>query len=391
MSSRVQNPSSERTPPTLYRSTDRSAADWLPAAVLKYVSGTGVIGANEEWVRLSGLRPSQSFGDGWLEALEPDQRGAARRDLDRAARGGVVATEWRLAGTASSSRWLAVRASGDQDRDAGDEVCVAVLIDVTAQKLRERELLHRAAHDSLTGLLTKAMFVAEVERALARRERRPAGLAVLFVDLDRFKPINDHYGHALGDAVLVEAARRLAGCVRPSDAVARVGGDEFAVLCEDLSEPEDALRVARRVLDAASVPLRAGSLAAMAGVSIGVAFAGAGDDTAELLLGRSDQAMYRAKQLGRGRFAVYGSPAGEPSIAGAADDLEPGPDAGEGFPWRQRRDGIMSHICNAVLMLLDGRHGPDAVPTTGWLDPTMVELDAALAGLRNVDPRRPTA
>jgi diguanylate cyclase (GGDEF)-like protein/PAS domain S-box-containing protein len=361
------------------------AADRLPAAVLKYASGTGVIAANEEWVRLSGLRPSQSFGDGWLEALEPEQRSAARRDLDRAARGDAVATEWRLAGT-GSPRWLAVRVSADQDRDAGDAVCLAVLIDVTAQKIRERELLHRAAHDSLTGLLTKAMFVAEVERALARRERRPAGLAVLFVDLDRFKPINDHYGHALGDAVLVEAARRLAGCVRPSDAVARVGGDEFAVLCEDLSEPEDALRVTRRILDAASVPLRAGSLAAMAGVSIGVAFAGAGDDTAELLLGRSDQAMYRAKQLGRGRYAVFGSSAGaEPSTAGAGGGSQPGGDAGQSDPWRQRRDWIMGHICNAVLLLLDGRHGPDAIPTAGWLDPTMVELDAALAGLRTVD------
>jgi diguanylate cyclase (GGDEF)-like protein len=370
----------------------RSAADRLPAAVLEYVSGAGVITVNEEWVRLSRLRPSQSFGDGWLEVLEPDQRVTAQRDLEQAASGDVVATEWRLANSPASPRWLAVRACADPDGHGSDAVCRVVLFEVTAQKIRERELLHRASHDSLTGLLTKTVFVAEVERALARRQRQSSGLAVLFVDLDRFKPINDHYGHALGDAVLVEAAQRLAACVRPSDAVARVGGDEFAVLCDDLSGPDDALAVTQRILDAASRPLRAGSLAAVPGVSIGVAFAGTADDTAELLLGRADQAMYRAKQLGRGRYAVFGSRPGSPSAAsdsfGANIETAPATD-GQGedwYPWwRQRRDGIMGHICNAVLLLLDGRSGSDAVPSQGWLDPTVFELDAALAGLRTVD------
>ena len=170
---------------------------------------------------------------------------------------------------------------------------------------KQARLEHQALHDPLTGLANRALLIDRVDHALSAMDRRSGRPALLFMDLDRFKWVNDASGHSMGDQLLVEVAGRLHALIRPSDTVARLGGDEFIVLCEDLADPVgDALAVARRIAEELARPFRIGGREVFVDASIGVA-AGAPGDSAEAVLARADQAMYRAKQLGRGRIELY--------------------------------------------------------------------------------------
>ncbi len=172
--------------------------------------------------------------------------------------------------------------------------------DIGDQKRLQNELTHQAFHDSLTGLANRALFKDRVEQALtrARRHRRP--LAVLFLDLDRFKAINDSFGHASGDALLVAVSKRLRDCVRAEDTVARLGGDEFAVLVENLAGDAEVRLVSERIKDTFRDPLVIEGRELAVAASIGIALSEAGDETADDLLRNADLAMYRAKGSGGG-------------------------------------------------------------------------------------------
>jgi diguanylate cyclase (GGDEF)-like protein len=172
------------------------------------------------------------------------------------------------------------------------------------------EALHEALHDSLTGLPNRSLFVDRLSHALARAERTDTSVGVLFCDLDGFKTVNDSLGHEAGDQLLIQVGERLRECLRPSDTVARLGGDEFAVLLDELTDPRDAARAARRVSDALEAPFRVRERDIYIGASIGIA---AETGEAEGLLRNADLAMYRAKGEGRGRYAVF-----EPAMHTAA-------------------------------------------------------------------------
>ena len=205
-----------------------------------------------------------------------------------------------------------VEASSGQVTFDGAPAIRTVLRDVSDRRDLEVRLRHQAEHDPLTGLANRALFRTRVEHALARLERsaprdtdRAAGdVAVLFIDLDDFKQVNDALGHAAGDALLVQVAERLLAATRGRDTVARFGGDEFAVLLEHLESPDDAGTVVSRVLEALdrAVPLH-GRVVALA-ASVGVAHARAGENADEVMR-NADLAMYRAKSGGKRRAAVY--------------------------------------------------------------------------------------
>ena len=177
-------------------------------------------------------------------------------------------------------------------------------LEQTVWQLRElqRQLEHQAYHDSLTGLANRTLFIDRVEEALAKAD--PA-VAVLFVDIDDFKTVNDTMGHTVGDELLTAVSERLCRCVRPSDTVARFGGDEFAVLLDRLDGPEDVVVVAERILAALADRVPAGDEAVSVGASVGIAISHGNDMRAGELIRNADVAMYEAKQQGKGRWARF--------------------------------------------------------------------------------------
>jgi diguanylate cyclase (GGDEF)-like protein len=168
------------------------------------------------------------------------------------------------------------------------------------------ELRHQAFHDSLTGLANRNLLLDRLEHAVARRPGPMAGLnAILYLDLDDFKAVNDNVGHAVGDLLLAAVANRLVGCLRPRDTAARLGGDEFAILLEDLRAEDEANHVAARLINDLAAPFRIGDTSFVIGMSVGIAIGIPGESSAEDLLRNADFAMYRAKLLGKGRFEVF--------------------------------------------------------------------------------------
>ncbi len=180
--------------------------------------------------------------------------------------------------------------------------------DVTERRALEDQLAYQAFHDSLTGLANRALFSERITHAIERGVRRQNLFAVLFVDLDDFKTVNDSLGHAAGDELLVTVAERIRASIRPEDTCARLGGDEFAVMVESIADPDGAVTVARRILGTMAEPLVVEGSDITVQASIGIAL-GSGGQTASEIMRSADLAMYRAKSEGKGRYALY-----EPSM-----------------------------------------------------------------------------
>jgi len=194
-------------------------------------------------------------------------------------------------------------------KDLTDEPSVGGLVvntrDVTERFELEEELTHRAFHDALTGLPNRALFTDRVSQAIARAARRATPVTVLYLDLDGFKAVNDTFGHAVGDSLLVRVAERLGGLVRTADTVARFGGDEFCVLLDDDSGAENAFSLGQRILSAFEEPFEVEGRDLVVSPSVGLASTASGLETAGDLLRNADVSMYRAKSLGRGRLEVF--------------------------------------------------------------------------------------
>lgn len=178
--------------------------------------------------------------------------------------------------------------------------------DISERKRAEAKLFHDAAHDTLTGLPNRARLLEELEIAISRCRRRPEHLfAVLFLDLDRFKVVNDSLGHGTGDELLAVFARTLRGWLRPSDFVSRTGGDEFVILLDGMADVADATRVAERIAQGLRAPLRVGDREIFAAASIGIALSVTGYLRPDDVLRDADLALYRAKSDGRARYALF--------------------------------------------------------------------------------------
>jgi diguanylate cyclase (GGDEF)-like protein/PAS domain S-box-containing protein len=243
----------------------------------------------------------------WDRLLHPDDYERVTVNEAECARSGEkLVQEYRLRAADGHDVWIrdemtVVRGAHD-DREP---LFYGVFLDVTERKRMESELERLALFDPLTGLPNRILFVDRLRQVLDR-PRRLATTAVYFVDLDRFKRINDSLGHAAGDDVLCEIARRLRSVLRPEDTIARFGGDEFTIMCESVGGVLEAVGVADRLQRPLSQPLRAGGAELRLSASIGVALAEPGDGVdGERLIGDADAAMYRAKERGGARTELF--------------------------------------------------------------------------------------
>jgi diguanylate cyclase (GGDEF)-like protein len=189
--------------------------------------------------------------------------------------------------------------------DAGVRELVSVTRDISERKEAELELSHAALHDTLTGLPNRALFLDRLGLALRWTERRSGSVAVLFCDLDRFKVVHASLGHDAGDRLLVDVASRIGHALRPADTVARFGGDEFTILCEDIAGEIEAATIAQRIVDVFRDPFLLEDGEVFLATSVGIAIARGADDRAQDLIRDADAAMYRAKERGKGRYEIF--------------------------------------------------------------------------------------
>jgi diguanylate cyclase (GGDEF)-like protein/PAS domain S-box-containing protein len=208
-------------------------------------------------------------------------------------------------GSGSAPRYYDIAISSLRTRNVARAGRLISLRDITERKALEQRLMQQALHDPLTGLPNRTLFMNRLEHALDRGRRRESSVAVLFMDLDNFKFVNDSLGHEAGDLLLVAVSNRVQPCLRSEDTIARLGGDEFAVLIEDVKYTSEPAYVAQRIVEELQAPFTLGSQPVVITPSIGIAVGDSAQDPPEHLLREADLAMYRAKEDGKARHRVF--------------------------------------------------------------------------------------
>jgi len=296
----------------LYEANERfgHAFDDAPIGVmLVEVTAAGfgrVLEANRAAGAITGFAPEALQGRDFASLTHPDDRERHEQAAARLVAGDLSAYELEKQYLHADGRalWVHVNASVVADEHGTPSYAIAQIQDVTERKAAEEQLRHQALHDSLTGLANRALFQDRLDHSLRALSRRPGAVAVLFLDLDNFKLVNDTLGHPVGDEVLLAVARRLTELTRPNDTVARLSGDEFGILCDQLGDPREAVQIAERLTEVLALPLRVGGRELVMTASIGIVMA-TPDTSTESLLRDADVAMYRAKSAGAGRYEVF--------------------------------------------------------------------------------------
>lgn len=293
--------------------SDRRAAEELlgtiarnsPAAM--YITSGGILRyVNPTFEEVSGYSADELVGvSANVKLMLEDDRDAANADIIAMLRDphNAPRAEFRVRRKDGAIRWFEVAASSIVFE--GERAMLGSCIDVTERKAAERQLEIQANEDVLTGLANRRQFTHQLERAVARNRAGGPLLAVMFLDLDDFKAVNDQYGHAAGDQLLVQVGNRLRTCVRPSDLVARLGGDEFTILLEGVATAAEAREIAHRIVSALGAPFPLEGTLVTVGASVGITFGTSPGVDASELLRQADTALYEAKAEGKGRFTEY--------------------------------------------------------------------------------------
>ncbi len=266
-----------------------------------------VMRANHSLGRILGYTPEALVGVRMADLTHPDDVAMSQAELARLKETGVEGyrIEKRYIHRDGRTVWTSLSVSLVRDADGNPLYTVGQTEDITERKAIADRLAHAAIHDPLTGLPNRVLFMDRLQHALTRAERRGTRVGVVFLDLDRFKLVNDSLGHTAGDRLLVAVADRLRGALRPSDTVARFGGDEFVVLCDDVLGEDATVEIASRMAHAVARPVLLPEGEVFVTASIGVAVSGRPGDSADNLLRDADTAMYRAKDQGRARTEVF--------------------------------------------------------------------------------------
>ncbi|HEY3323487.1 MAG TPA: EAL domain-containing protein [Planctomycetota bacterium] len=273
---------------------------------------TGEIFFSTQWKTMLGFEAHEldATEDAWFQLVHPRDveslKGELRRHLEE--NKADIHREYRIFTKTGDIKWMLCRGRAVRDSAGKATRIIGTQNDITARKTTEMKLIHDVFHDALTGLPNRPLFMERLRYALVRAERKGAqNIAVLFLDLDRFKVINDSLGHAIGDQLLIEFANRLQTCVRPSDTLARFGGDEFCLLLEDVNGLDGAAAIATRIQQELKQAIVINRNEFFVTASIGIALGSRERCSAEDLLRDADIAMYRAKATGRARQEFYQS------------------------------------------------------------------------------------
>jgi diguanylate cyclase (GGDEF)-like protein/PAS domain S-box-containing protein len=266
---------------------------------------------NRAWEEITGHRVVDALGRQVLDFINADDLELHSMLAQPVVRGEVdeYRHEIRLVSSKGRDIWMEAHARPIRDEAGAYAGMSGTLTDITVRRELEDRLVVQAFHDDLTGLANRALFKDRMQHALSRRSSGQRLVALLFLDLDRFKTVNDSLGHRVGDGLLIAIAERLHDVLRPEDTIARLGGDEFAILVEDVSAPQDVLALADRISAAFDAPFPLDGREITIRSSIGVVLASGSHRTADDLLRDADVAMYRAKASGRGSYALF-----EPSM-----------------------------------------------------------------------------
>ncbi|MBE9166951.1 EAL domain-containing protein [Pleurocapsales cyanobacterium LEGE 06147] len=242
----------------------------------------------------------------FLKAVHPQDRSLARETLKRQKKGESTRCEYRIVRPDGSVRWVWDRCFPIRDEKGQLYRWCGVVEDITEHKEAEEQLLYDALHDTLTGLPNRTLLMDRLEQLIKRNQRhKEEQFAVLVLDIDRFKVINDSWGHLVGDRLLIALARRLEKCQRASDTIARIGGDEFVILLEDISSVDDAIQVAERIQHELILPFILNGHEVFVSASIGITLSSEHYSQPASLLRDADSAMYCAKVRGKARHEVF--------------------------------------------------------------------------------------
>ncbi len=287
---------------------------------------------NGAFARMLGYEVDDLVGRTTLDITHPDDRDHISASADALKAGEIreAGLEKRVLRADGGEVWVKQLVSLVRDTDGEPLYLFGHSVDISEERSLRQQLAHAAEHDQLTGLPNRTVFMRHIERTLVRAATERSRVALLFLDVDRFKLINDGLGHDVGDQVLTNVALHITEALRPHDVVVRLGGDEFVVVCV-VQSVEEALRIAERLETAVEHPLPPPRHDLYVTLSIGIAVSGEDDVDASLLVRQADTAMYRAKSEGQGRIAVYRS--GEVLLSDrklqTANDLRAGLERGE--------------------------------------------------------------
>jgi diguanylate cyclase (GGDEF)-like protein/PAS domain S-box-containing protein len=286
----------------------RSAFDYAAIGMALVSTEGRWLQVNHSLCQILGYSEKELLTTDFLAVTHPDDLPTALSNIGQLLRGKVQASqmEKRYIHKSGHEVWVHWSVSAVRDQYSTSVHLIFQIQDITDRKLAEEQLHHDAFHDALTGLPNRALFMDHLKLAIARARRNEhQKFAVLYLDLDRFKVINDSLGHTIGDQLLVGIADRLKEHLRPGDTVARLGGDEFVILIEDIAEETEAVQVAERIQQELSVPFTLSGREVFTTVSLGIAPSATGYERAEDILRDADTAMYRAKSAGKARYEIF--------------------------------------------------------------------------------------
>lgn len=264
--------------------------------------------ANQMLAQLYGVPSAAAFiGTSVFDLVAPESRATMQEYMTRRLTGDISDARYEFIGLRPDGGLLELEAHGRVVEIDGQPTIVGVIIDISARKALERELNYQALHDDLTCLPNRKLFFDRMNQLIRRARREASRFAVLFLDLDGFKTINDCHGHGSGDQVLCQVARQLSACLRESDTVARLGGDEFAILLPAINGPPDVERVTDAIQARIALATKELGIPEPISASIGISLYPDQGEDADRLLALADQAMYRAKSQGHGLVCFAGA------------------------------------------------------------------------------------